>query len=111
MRENISDVLAKEAEEAEQRRDEPTRLVRRARPAREPAQVYSVRMPVDRIEQLRQVAERMGVSPTTLMRAWVLERLDNETPAVIDLAGRLRRLIRDEVRDEIREELERARQA
>jgi hypothetical protein len=36
---------------------------------------------------------------------------NNETPAVIDLAGRLRRLIRDEVRDEIREELERARQA
>jgi hypothetical protein len=64
-------------------------------------------MPVDRIDQLRQVAERAGVSPTTLMREWVLERLDNETPAVIDLAGRLRRLIRDQVRDE----LERARQA
>lgn len=107
MSEDIRDVLAREAEEAEQRHDQPTRLVRRARPPREPAQVYSVRMPVDRIDQLRQVAERAGVSPTTLMREWVLERLDNETPAVIDLAGRLRRLIRDQVRDE----LERARQA
>jgi hypothetical protein len=107
MSEDITDVLAREAEESEQRRDQPTRLVRRARPPREPAQVYSVRMPVDRIDQLRQIAERAGVSPTALMREWVLERLDNETPAVIDLAGRLRRLIRDEVRDEI----ERARQA
>jgi aryl-alcohol dehydrogenase-like predicted oxidoreductase len=107
MSENIRDVLAREAEESEQRRDQSTRLVRRGRPAREPAQVYSVRMPVDRIDQLRQIAERAGVSPTALMRKWVLERLDNETPAVIDLAGRLRSLIRDEVRDE----LERARQA
>jgi hypothetical protein len=93
MSEDIKDVLAREAEESEERRDQPTRLARRARPSRAPAQVYSVRMP--------------GVSPTTLMREWVLERLDNETPAVIDLAGRLRRLIRDQVRDE----LERARQA
>jgi hypothetical protein len=107
MTEDIRDVLAREAEQAEERRDQPTRLVRRARSPREPSQVYSIRMPVDRIDQLRQVAERAGVSPTTLMREWVLERLDNETPAVIDLAGRLRRLIRDEVRDE----LERARQA
>jgi hypothetical protein len=111
MSENISDLLAREAEEAEQRADQPTHLVRRARPAREPAQVYSVRMPVDRIEQLRLVAERAGVSPTALMREWVLERLDNETPAVIDLAARLRTLIRDQVRDELREELERARHA
>jgi aryl-alcohol dehydrogenase-like predicted oxidoreductase len=107
MSEDIGDLLAREAEESELRGDQPTRLVRRARPPREPSQVYSVRMPVDRIDQLRQVAERAGVSPTTLMREWVLERLDNETPAVIDLAGRLRRLIRDQVRDE----LERARQA
>lgn len=107
MSEDIRDVLAREAEESEQRRDQPTRLLRRARPPREPAQVYSVRMPVDRIDQLRQIAERAGVTPTALMREWVLERLDNETPAVIDLAGRLRRLIRDQVRDE----LERTRQA
>ena len=107
MSEDIREVLAREAEESEQQDDQPTPLVRRTRPPREPAQVYSVRMPVDRIDQLRQIAERAGVSPTALMREWVLERLDNETPAVIDLAGRLRRLIRDQVRDE----LERARQA
>lgn len=107
MSEDIREVLAREAEESEQQGDQSTPLVRRTRPPREPAQVYSVRMPVDRIDQLRQIAERAGVSPTALMREWVLERLDNETPAVIDLAGRLRRLIRDQVRDE----LERARQA
>ncbi len=109
MSENITDVLAREAEQAEQRRGRPAGRLHRARPPREPAQVYSVRMPVDRLEQLRSVAEHEGLSPSALMRAWVLERLDQELPsgAVIDLAGRLRDLIRAEVR----EEMERAKQA
>jgi hypothetical protein len=73
-------ILAEEAEEAEERRDEPGgKLYRKARPAREPAQVYSVRMPVERLEQLRQAAEREGTTPSALMRRWILERLDQET--------------------------------
>lgn len=78
---NISDVIAAEAEQAEEHRDDAptTPGYRRTRPAREPAQVYSLRVPVDRLEQLRELAADKGVTPSALMREWVLERLDVET--------------------------------
>ena len=46
-------------------------------PARNPAQVYSVRIPVERIEQLRTVAGVEGTTPSSLIRKWVIERLDS----------------------------------
>lgn len=47
------------------------------------AQVYQLRVPELRVEQLRVVAEQRGLSPTALMLEWVLERLDQEDrPAV-----------------------------
>jgi hypothetical protein len=50
----------------------------RMAPPQNPSQVYSVRIPVDRLEELRRVAARRGVPPSTLLREWVLERLDNQ---------------------------------
>jgi hypothetical protein len=47
-----------------------------APPAQKPAQVYSVRIPTDRIEQLRSVAISQGTTPSALIRMWVVERLD-----------------------------------
>jgi hypothetical protein len=80
MREHLADLLAAEAEVAEQSRDEedlgPTYVPRH--PPREPSQVYSVRIPVDRLEQLRLRAADEGVAPSALMRQWVIERLDAE---------------------------------
>jgi hypothetical protein len=78
MRENIADFLAAEAEAAEQFTDEddlgPTYVPRH--PAKDPSQVYSVRVPVGRLNQLRQRAAEEGVAPSALMRQWVIERLD-----------------------------------
>lgn len=78
MRENIADLLAGEAEAAEQFRNEddlgPTYVPRY--PPKDPSQVYSVRIPVGRLEQLRQRAAEEGVAPSSLMRKWVIERLD-----------------------------------
>jgi hypothetical protein len=78
MRENIADLLAAEAEAAEQLRDEDdlgsTYVPRH--PPRAPAQVYSVRIPVGRLEQLRTRALKEGVAPSALIRQWVIERLD-----------------------------------
>ncbi len=51
---------------------------RRPRPPKEPSQVYSVRIPVERLEQLRQAAERRRVTPSALLREWVVERLDSD---------------------------------
>jgi CRISPR-associated Cas5-like protein len=38
--------------------------------------VYSVRIPVERIEELRQLAAERDVQPTALIRTWVLAQLD-----------------------------------
>lgn len=100
MTENVADMLAKAAEEAQEaeerieRGEQARPPSHRVRPPRDPAQVYSLRMPVNRLEQLRQAAEQAGVSPSTLMRMWVLERLDAENPALLEL---LRSLVREEV--------------
>jgi hypothetical protein len=78
MRENVADLLAAEAEAAEQHRDEddfgPTYAPRH--PPRDPSQVYSVRIPAGRLEQLRQRALKEGTAPSALIRQWVIERLD-----------------------------------
>lgn len=48
------------------------------------AQVYSVRIPAEQIERLRVVAIARGVRPTTLIRDWVIERLDESSPATVE---------------------------
>ncbi|WP_300007409.1 hypothetical protein [Pseudonocardia sp.] len=60
------------------------------------AQVFQLRLPALRIEQLRRIAEERGVSPGSLAVDWVIERLDQEdTPtgpiAVVAEAEKRRR--------------------
>lgn len=42
------------------------------------AQVFQLRLPALRIEQLRRIASDRGVSPGALAVDWVVERLDRE---------------------------------
>jgi hypothetical protein len=53
------------------------------------AQVFVLRLPALRIEQLRRLAGERGVSPGALAVSWVLERLDQEDtvtgPLPVDL--------------------------
>jgi hypothetical protein len=42
------------------------------------SQVFSLRLPALRMEQLRRLAAERGVSPGSLAVDWVLERLDQE---------------------------------
>lgn len=75
----IAELLAREAETAERNEEEEeSRAYRRPAPPTNPSQVYSLRIPVDRLEQLRIVAKKLHSKPTALMRQWVLERLDEE---------------------------------
>jgi hypothetical protein len=60
------------------------------------AQVFQLRLPALRIEQLRRIAEERGVSAGALAVDWVIDRLDREdTPtgpfAVVEEAERRRR--------------------
>lgn len=45
------------------------------------AQVFQLRLPALRIEQLRRIAEDRGVTPGALAIDWVIERLDREDTA------------------------------
>jgi aryl-alcohol dehydrogenase-like predicted oxidoreductase len=70
----LLDKIAAEAEQAEDTRDADLPY-RRRRPAG-PQQVYGLRLPAARIEQLRRLAEARGVEPSVLARQWVIDRLD-----------------------------------
>lgn len=65
-----------EAAEADPDADAEVNWVQHQRPSKNPAAVYSVRIPVDRIEELRGLAAERGVAPTALIRTWVLAQLD-----------------------------------
>jgi hypothetical protein len=103
----IEEILAEAAEESEAGRDLPADYVRARAAPKEPTQVYSLRVPVKLLEQLRLLAEAEGVEPSVLMRRWVIERIEEErdrlvgrTPSAADIRGKLRqaRELLDEVR-------------
>ncbi|MGH3940396.1 MAG: hypothetical protein ACRDTG_17525, partial [Pseudonocardiaceae bacterium] len=43
--------------------------------------VYGLRLPAERIEQLRRIAEARGVEPSVLARQWVIDHLDSAEQA------------------------------
>jgi hypothetical protein len=45
---------------------------------RQKSQVYSIRVPVEQLEQVRVLAKQRGVAPTAMMREWILEKLQSE---------------------------------
>ncbi|MGI9002512.1 MAG: hypothetical protein ACR2GH_12710 [Pseudonocardia sp.] len=72
----LADRIAAAVEDAEVTSDDELDWKRHQDPAKNPAAVYSVHIPVDRIEELRRLAEDRGVPPTALIRTWVLAQLD-----------------------------------
>lgn len=54
------------------------RLGRPPKPEGEVGQVYSIRIPVAQIAELEEVATARGEAPRTMLREWVLERLEDE---------------------------------
>ena len=84
MSESIREVLAREAAEAEARAEAeehgqvpPMPGQRGRRRAADPSQVYAVRIPASRLQQLRAAAIRLGVQPTVLIRQLVVDYLDD----------------------------------
>jgi hypothetical protein len=75
----IGELLAHEAALAEEAEtDTGGTYVRSRRRPKDPAQVYSLRVPVDRLDLVRQLAEQENTTQAALLRKWVLERLDQE---------------------------------
>jgi aryl-alcohol dehydrogenase-like predicted oxidoreductase len=72
--EELLDEIAIEAEQAEHTRD--VELSYQRRRSAGGSRVYGLRLPVERIEQLRRVAQARGMDPSTLVRQWVIAQLD-----------------------------------
>lgn len=66
------------AVEARAADDDPEGLVAHLRPPKAPSQVYTVRIPTNRLAQLRQLADERGVPPSVLLRSWAIAHLDAE---------------------------------
>lgn len=81
MAKTIDPQLAKRLRyESEQTREDdyPT-STRAQRPNR--SKVYSVRLSADEQSQLESVARAIHIPPSTLVRAWILDRLETEKTA------------------------------
>jgi hypothetical protein len=82
MMEELERLRAEEAARMEEQQDADLEYVRPS-PPRNPSQVYTVRVPVDKLESLRRLAQDRGIPPSAMIRQWVLERLAHEsTPDV-----------------------------
>jgi predicted DNA-binding protein len=75
----LQEKIAAEAEQAEATPDAELHY-RRRQPKR--SSVYGLRLPDERIEQLRRLAEARGIEPSTLVRQWVIEHLDDSEQAI-----------------------------
>lgn len=70
----LRDKLAAEAEHAEATHDAELAYQRRRSSGGQA--VYGLRLPTERIAQLRRLADARGVEPSVLARAWMIEQLD-----------------------------------
>lgn len=73
------DLAARLRAESEAGKDDPyIDGVTGARPNRQRSQVCSVRLSSQEQDDLRRLAEAKHMPPSTLVRSWILERLDAE---------------------------------
>ena len=68
--------------ESEQTRDDPYPPgARFTRPNRDRSRVYSVRLSQDEYDAVQRVADAAHLPPSTLVRSWILARLDEQQSA------------------------------
>ncbi|MGH3544851.1 MAG: hypothetical protein ACRDPW_02835 [Mycobacteriales bacterium] len=87
----IRTMLENEVAQAEARRDETPGTMFRARAAA-PSNVYTLRMPADRLAELQEMAAEKHEQPSALARQWVMERLAVERahrPEIANVRGML----------------------
>ena len=71
-------LIARLREESERTKDDPfPEDVRVVRPNR--SQVYSVRLSAEEQARVQSVADSKHLPPSTLVRSWILDRLDHES--------------------------------
>ena len=76
------ELAARLRDESESTKDAPyPEGVRPSHPNRNRSQVYSVRLSTEEQAEVQQVADAKHLPASTLVRSWILERLDQERTA------------------------------
>ena len=79
--------------EAMEKEEEREAVYRRPQRPRDPAQVYSVRVPADRLEQLREMAQRDGLSTSALVRHLVIDGIERRLGAHTEIDALTERVV------------------
>ena len=75
-------LAARLREESEETKDQPyPESVSYTRPNRERSRVYSVRLSAEEYATVQRVADSRHLPASTLVRSWILERLEKEESA------------------------------
>lgn len=90
-------VIAEEAADIDKRRARGEEDGPLYRAAKREQRSYHIRMPEDRLEQLRRLADEAGLPTSTLMRQWLLERLEDELADEVPPDPRVQRAVRLEL--------------
>lgn len=95
---DIERLLDEEAKHAETHKDAPAKPgTKVSRPGHARSTVYSVRLNADEVTALQRIADEAHLPASTLVRSWIVERLQAPSGDVIMLdERRLRRAVREE---------------
>ena len=99
-------LIEEEAEHAETTRDEPYPpgvVAERRNRAR--SSVYSIRLAEDEIAEVQRLAASAGVPASTLVRSWIMQRLNETRAGEGSIDPAVRAAIHAEVREAVREVL------
>lgn len=90
---SIEELLEREALDSESNPDAPLKPGTKVSRGHGRSQVYSVRLNQDEVEQVEQMAARLGLPASTMVRSWIVERLAADSDTTIEAV--VRRLERD----------------
>jgi hypothetical protein len=87
----VNELIEDEAAASEENGDAPIAPdAKLRRPNRSRSTVYSVRLSPDEVAAVQQLADAVGLPPSTLVRSWIVERLRSERGEIGSAEAELR---------------------
>lgn len=90
---SVEELLEREALASESDPDAPLKPGTKVSRGHGRSKVYSVRLNEDEVERVEQMAARLGLPASTMVRSWIVERLAADSDTTIETV--VRRLERD----------------
>jgi predicted DNA-binding protein len=90
---SVEELLEREAMASESDPDAPLKPGTKVTRGHGRSKVYSVRLNQDEVEQVEQMAARLGLPASTMVRSWIVERLAADSDTTMEAV--VRRLERD----------------